>query len=366
MSLPSLQGTNYGNKDEVRRITSLPISSGLTPEQVEYIESVMLTSKARMGGKHLLYTQACAINEYLLAGGLFGPIGVGYGKTGISLMIANIAFTRLENPIKKILLLVPPRLEHQLLKVDLKTWREMTPLQYGVIDIIGKGAELRKRLARSGRQGLYIMSYSQLQIKDGEDRIHDINPGMIIADEAHNISGSKRSARSRRVFDYLRKYPKTETVFLSGTLSNKSIIEYHDAAKFSLKDNCFLPLNSSLTKEWVKCIDAQATKEGNFTLPSGSAALMRPLIEWYRQQTGIQVENTPVGYREAYNHRLMTCPGVHSTGDASIPTSLMICNTELRTHDFEDYPGFQTLKAHCKKVEDEMITPAGEDRKSVV
>jgi len=79
---------------EIQRIISLPVVDEVDQETIEAFCSDEVQGRYFEEGFRLFGTQVGAVLAYDLYGGGFFPIGVGWGKTLITLMIANRAYLR--------------------------------------------------------------------------------------------------------------------------------------------------------------------------------------------------------------------------------------------------------------------------------
>lgn len=341
---------------EIDRIVSLPIVDQVDDAVVEAFCKQEVQPEYYNDGFRLFPSQVGAVLAYDIHGGAFLPIGVGWGKTLISLMIANRAWERGES--KRSLLIVPSQVYSQLVKTDIPQARRWVGLNVPFKYMGGQTAKTRRRLAESGISGCYVMPYSLLSTKDAEETLNAIAPDLIILDEAHNVKNPK-AARTQR----LRRYMSAQQpalVALSGTITSKSIRDYHHLISVALKRTCPLPLSDSLATNWSYVLDPEKIGMGQGESGKhGKTGPLMPLVNWARQN--FPTEEIPVGvpgFRKAYKLRLTHTPGVVSTGDAEIGTSLTLRNEPVPYQDHED---FGKLKRLMQRVEDEWITPSGDE-----
>lgn len=348
----------YDNFSDIKRIVNLPIARELTDEECdaisqEYIEAKFYTND----GFRFFNTQANAIFEFRTAQGGFFPVGVGWGKTGISLACANIAYTEFGK--KVMMLLIPPTVKDQLKEIDEAFWRRRIVMQFPVYYLAGANSAKRKSLAKARKPGLYVMAYSQLSNKDAEDVLEMLRPECIIADEAHNIA-DRKSARSRRIYSYIERESPIFAA-MSGTITDKSPMEYAKLARYALKDNNFLPNSMVLAQEWATLIEAAATKEGDYTSATGRSAAIAPVVNWATRVTGKRYSFAPTGFRKAFQYRMATCPGVYSSGDSEIKSSLLISNIQSDRERLEAYPGYDQVLELQEQIEEFWKTPHGDE-----
>lgn len=339
---------------EVTRICSLVAAPALkkgTKEFEQFCRCHILAS-AYESGWRFFEPQANAIFTFERSQGLFCPIGVGWGKTLITLACASIAFR--ERRAHKILLVVPSAVYPQLMQRDINWARTKIPLTMPIYGIGGKGADARKMVVSGHRRGLYVMPYSYLSTKDSVDLLQQIDAGLLLLDEAHNVK-SRKAARTRRLFDWIEER-RPEIVALSGTMTSKSIMDYHHLIRACLREGTPLPLSVQQAGEWSSVIDSGAPAAQALT---GNPIL--PLVEWARKihPDLKELQRADVtGFRTAYRIRLVTSPGVVATGDNEIGTSLMIQNIPSR---LPEAAGERLLAKLLDDIEDLWVTPNGDE-----
>ena len=334
---------------EIERIIGIPIEEMLTPEECEEISRLEVQGSYFDEGFRLLSTQCAGIYAYDKVGGLLANIGVGRGKTLISLMIADRALH--DYGIDKSILLVPPQVYPQLTVRDIPWARRRVGLRVPFILLGGRSRTDRERLAKSGKKGCYIMPYSLLSTRDTDLLLNTIKPGCVILDEAHNVK-NPRAARTRRLMRYLTAH-SPQVCAMSGTLTRRSIRDYGHLMAFALRDGSPLPLEPNMIDQWAAALDADADPGEAQTGP------MRPLIFWFRSHWPDEDLPTHVaGYRKAYQRRLITAPGVVSTGDADIGVSLIVENLPA---SYQEHEGYDELKRLIDQVEELWKTPSGDE-----
>lgn len=335
---------------EIQRIIDLPIEkTQFSDAEVEAISRANMLATAFAAGKRLLEPQARAITAYDKMGGGFFPIGVGWGKTGISVMIAERAWKK---GIGTIVLQVPPNVSSQLVTRDIGWWRQVVPISVPFHDLSGKSKAQRSRMAASGRKGCYILPYSLLSTEDSVELLEQIKPGLVICDEGHNLKNFS-AARTRRLMGYVVRH-SPEMVVASGTITDKGIEDYHHLITAALGDQSPLPLSRMLAMQWGVVLNSGA-------MPSDKqAGELVPLIEWARKH--FPNEDLPPivsGFRRAFRLRLTTAPGVVATGDQEIGVSLTLANAPIEKP--ERWAGYDELMGLIGLIEDEYVTPNGDE-----
>ena len=337
---------------EIQRIVGLPIVELPTKEVVEAFCREEVQARYYDDGFRLFDTQVGAVLAWDLYNGLFAPIGVGWGKTLITLMIANRAFT--ERRSQRSILLVPPQVYLQLTQQDIAWARKRVGLRVPFILMGGRNLESRRVTAQSGKKGCYILPYSYLSTKDAEDILNGIKPDLLILDEAHNVK-NESAARTKRLSRYMAAN-QPRLVALSGTITAKSINDYHHLLAHALRENCPLPLDPALASNWSFVLDANADPSDAQVGP------ITPLLTWSRKN--FPNEKLPAGvpgFRKAYKLRLNHTPGVVATGDNEIGCSLYISNSPVPAKEYGNSPEFEQLEKYMQDVEELWRTPSGDE-----
>lgn len=181
--------------DEFRRVQGIP----RRPLGADPAFTLALSERLRRIGSTatLLPIQAEALYEAHATRGLFGAIGVGGGKTLISLLAPTVLGAR------RPLLLVPAKLRE-------KTLREQRALS--------RDWSISKHLR--------IESYERLSRETAAQEILRYRPDLIVLDEAHKAK-STRAAVTRRLSRYLSGAgAECMVVALSGTITKRSLRDY--------------------------------------------------------------------------------------------------------------------------------------------
>lgn len=330
---------------EINRVLSLPIKAELTDEFHDRFSKATLLPSAEFSS--LLKTQSAAIIAYLMLGGLFGYIGVGKGKALISFACASAAYRK---GLRKILLLVPPKLVTQTVDKVLPELRRQISINFPVHVIAGKSKAQRQKICQYD-SGVFIMAWSQLSITDTDELLTKIAPQLIIADEAHNLS-NKSSSRFKRVNRYMVQNQETEFVALSGTMGKKSLKDYYHLMKWALKDNCPMPESLRELENWCTVLD---TTFNEYT----SDMTLEPMRLWAQRNSKESIDRNISGFRKSYNYRLATTQGVvFAVGNDDLGTSIMFSNEPATVP--EDYPGMQELLKLRKDLHDLDKSPSGD------
>jgi hypothetical protein len=344
---------HMGKYAEIGRIINMPIVREMTDRELEAYNKQNLKEKAFDLGWRLFPVQAEALAAYELENGLFGPIPVGFGKTLLTLMIGEKGW---QKGFRKILLLVPPEVLSQLVDADIRWAKKRTRLSYPIHVLGGKTLKQRRKLASSGRRGVYIMPYSLLSTQDTIQNLKDIAPELIICDEAHLLA-NKSAARTRRLMKYVEQN-SPEGVAISGTITGKSVRDYYHLIKWCLGEGSPMPNSMHLANEWSQILDAEAMNKVYLT-PQDMEPIT-PVIEWARTNYPDEEFTADVaGARRAYQKRFASCPGVVISKNASIGTSLVLANQPV-SH-FRECDGWEEVERLGKQVTDDWVTPNGDE-----
>ena len=339
---------------EIQRICGLPVCELPTPEEVEAVSRDVVQADHFERGYRLHREQAGAILAFDLYDGLFAPIGVGRGKTFVSLLIADRAFRRGES--KRSLLIVPPNVLPQLVRTDVPAARRIFGLRVPIVVLAGRDSVGRRSAASSDKRGLYVSTYTLLSTRDAEEVLAAVAPDLVILDEAHRVK-RRSAARTRRLLRLLERV-QARVVALSGTITSKSIVDYHHLISHALGDGSPLPLEEALVGAWAELLDATAGEDPG----SSRTGPIRPLLEW--ASDAFPLEEIPKGlpgFRAAFRLRLNSAPGVVASGDAELGTSLLVRNVPVA--DPEGVDGHAEVVRLSKRVEDLWIDPSGDEIK---
>ena len=238
--------------------------------------------RAKGGTMELRSIQSAALLEASLANGLFGPIGVGFGKTLITLLMPEAMDS------ERTVLLVPPQLRDQLA-------REIEEVY---------GPHFNLPLDRIAR----IVAYSELSLAKNTDLLDQLEPDLIIADECHNLRRST-SARTKRFLRYMRDNPHCRFVGLSGTVTTRSILDYAHLLELALRKSSPLPNGYKELQDWAGALDVEPQRRVQ-------EGVLRQLCE--------EGENVRQGFRR----RLVQTQGVVATEESAIGNSLIVANVQ--------------------------------------
>jgi hypothetical protein len=302
------RGVPVSKSDDLVRIAALPRRQPLDLESIEakaMVEYVMakyskpnnackcaqIDRQVALGNrtciKKLLPIQAWALYEIGIVKGLVGNIVVGGGKTLISIM-STLA---LDEPLT--LLLVPPNLIDQLI-IDYQLIDQHFKVPSIIVHMAGN-KDWRRLVPHTPI--LHVLPYSLLQGKNNSDWIERLAPKAIISDEADSLAdlGSARTKRILRYFTGTEKMTdeqraersRTKFCCWTGTLADKSIVEFSHLSAFALKDKSPLPLDQNTVMEWSRCVDAVPNP-----CPAGALQMLCNPGEDVREAFGRRIRET--------------------------------------------------------------------------
>lgn len=350
---------NPSHYPEIQRILALPVSPPMGDREAEEFSRQRILAQAYLEGFRLFPVQAQAVRDFEQMGGLLAPIGVGWGKTLVTLMIAESAYRQ---QIKKSILFVPPQVYPQLVNRDIGWARHRIPLSVPFTYLGKCSSSVRMQRVRTGRLGCYVMPYSLLSSKDAEDLLAEIWPDLLIFDEAHLVK-NQTSARTRRILRFMRSR-KPRVAALSGTITSKSIMDYHHLLVAALQDQAPIPVPTAMATEWGSVVDAMGGL--------GNERVMLPLVEWSRRNfPSVVLSWDRSGFRSAYRMRLNSAPGVVATSDAELGVSLTLANRPAVSPPEKGYLGYLEMAqvdeglakvaSLMSQVESEWLTPDGDE-----
>lgn len=292
---------------DIKRVLDLPIET--PPEYCSDIQRRVHKSSGTWKLRPVQYQALWTLRENQ---GLLGNIGVGHGKT----LIACLAGTVLRK--SRVVVLIPASLrltfECELLSY-MDHFNVVTPT---------------------------IVHLEELGLKSRANLLEDLNPEVLVIDEAHYLKNPK-SARTRRVLRFVQK-SRPVVVAMSGTLTSRSLWDFAHLAEMALGERAPVPLSWGNLTSWALCVDAKP-RPGEY--PMGSDwQRVRPLCEAY----GAPCDRE--GARTAFQSRLTSAPGVLSTEGGSFQGGLEI-------HSIWPSSVPSSIRRHLKDLEDKWELPDG-------
>lgn len=227
------------------------------------------------------------------AGGLVASIAVGGGKTLLSLLLPTAM------DAKRPLLLIPASRRDGLINEAVKYDRHF---DYD--------------------DNIEVWSYTELSRKDGHERLFDLQPDLIIADEAHKLR-DRSTGRTKRVLRYFKAHPDTAFCAMSGTLTSTGIDDYYHLVELALQDANPIPRSYSRRGSWAAVIDVNER-----VWPSAREwRELQPLVDQYGDGTDLlagDFQTRKKAAREAFFTRFEATPGVVMTQTSSCAASILI------------------------------------------
>lgn len=217
---------------EMGRIMQLP-RSAFTPDTVldEVVEYWTQRTRTPYGDWRLRPVQALALQEAYENQGLVGAIGVGFGKTLITLLLHH-AFPHIDPA--RVMLFLPASMKKSLAKAA----HQLYPL-----------FKINTQLT--------IASYAEIQDTDrGPELFRKHSPELVIFDEAHYLK-TATSTRTGRVLMYADEAPDAKFAVLSGTLFGHSIKNAAHLCDLVLRENSPLPRIYSPLEDMAACVDLE-------------------------------------------------------------------------------------------------------------
>lgn len=288
---------------EFRRVEDLPRREWESYDMATLLDSCHKEFRAPGGEMSLWPQQAAALYDAWLNQGLLGQIGVGGGKSLISFLVPHVL------QVQRPMLLVPASLRDKALNEDLPMLSKHWYLP----------------------SGLMIYGYEELSLEKNSEMLHRLQPDALILDECHRVK-DKKSARTRRIIRYLRDHPATKVVALSGTISNRSIMDYHHLAVWALKDRAPLPIPHNEAMLWALLLDEGVRDD------------MRPDLGAFARFCSAGEHP-----REGYRRRVAQTSGVVVTQNQNVSASL-----NIRTFSI---PVPSVMDKHIEKLRDEWELP---------
>lgn len=251
-------------------------------------------------------TQAWALYELGMVGGLLGPIGVGHGKTILDI-IATLAIMPTDEPNPgryECVLLIPPNLVGQLIteyQLVGEHFRTPSLAVHGRDETFDQGP---------GVPILHVIPYSRLQRPESTVLLKKIKPRAIIADEAHYLR-NRDAVRTHRVMAYFKENPETRFAGWTGTITDSSVTDYAHLSALALRYTSPLPLKVEVVKEWGSALDPKSD------WPADAGALEDGLIRTACLLPGEHIQ-------KGFHRRLVETEGVVATRSSAIAAELRL------------------------------------------
>jgi hypothetical protein len=245
------------------------------------------------GPVRLWPAQSAALLEAERGWGLFGPMGVGSGKSLVTLLLPDVLNA------KQAVLLVPAALRNQLLTRDMEAYGRHFHLPVDRIKVV---------------------AYTELSSAKTAEVLEEHKPDLIIADEAHSLAHAQ-AARTKRFVRYMREHPDTRFCALSGTITRRSLRDYSHLCEIALRAGSPVPGNWSDLNDWADALDP---------IPNPlSPGALKVFAEGDVRLAGGDPDAVRVAVREGYRRRLVETPGVVATSESWEGASLIVAALPL-------------------------------------
>lgn len=316
-------------RDLPRRVFDLESVPDLTPlyRIAEYCkEGCDLCAE---GPARLWPGQSAALLE-AEAGGLFGAIPVGEGKTLISLLLPDAMRARRAG------LLVPADVREQLVEVDIPQLSQhfrlpldrLEIISYTALSNLGADEVPEAELERWERSGWRRLENAKPE-KEGHVPIIERDPldllalDVVIADEGHALRHRKsgRTTRWERVW----RRDRHRFCVMSGTMTTDSVLDYAHLAEAALRQGCPLPISYREQMEWAEALDA------NVEEPRAPGALMELCTPEERAAVDSGALEPREAARAGFRRRLRETPGVLVVDSKDCGARLVVRKRTLQT-----------------------------------
>ena len=279
-------------------------------------------------GLGLRKPQSVTLYEAAAQNGALCPIGVGWGKTLLALLLPDAMQS------KRAVILVQPDLREQLIQVDIPLYGR----HYKIPAMID-GRTMRAVNTGFG-SGTIIVAYSQLSTAKSHDILDHLAPDLIISDECHNLR-HRSAARTKRFMRYMKAHPECRLVAMSGSMTTRSIKDFAHLSELALRNRSPVPGNFRELEDWAAALDVSPD-------PMHPGELIEAFCD--PSDTGSEWDRARSGFRR----RFVQTPGVIATDDGGAGMSLVI--QERKPPDTPD-----VVKKALKNLFDAWTTPDGEE-----
>ncbi len=311
--------------EELDRILALPrrdvnADPAFTAYLVEELTSIFSTPPGTCKGCELCgFTgtmrlrpiQAHALHDFGTRRGGFFPIGVGEGKTLITLLAP--AMVDAKNPM----LLLPAG----LIDKTIRDREKLTPHW-----------DMPKNLR--------LFSYEMLGLVQSACELDTYGPDVVLADEVQGFKNADAS-RTRRMLRRMASHPDTIFGGFSGTIMDRSVLEFAHILFWSLKGDSPIPIDENELSDWSFAIDEKVEERRRYR-PGALEKLVAPEDKDLPELTRI---------RRGFQRRLVETPGVvASTGSGER------VNCSIRVNAIT-YPMKPITDQHFARLRAELKTP---------
>jgi hypothetical protein len=244
-----------GDPDLVR-VRALVQSDPAPPELI----AALSTHLSRPGADvELRQKQTDALRDLFDLGGCVGSMPTGEGKTLVSLLAPTLLGA--ERPV----LILPANC------------RDKTRTEFA--EYLADGWHVRLPT---------LLSYSELSLQSRERKLLELQPDLIMldeADEARNIDGTGFGRRIRRALATLS--PRPRVAILSATLIGDDLLEYWELLLWALQDKAPVPLHKAAAERWASATNRVVKGELRRKEPGALDTLPGGFHAWLRSRRGV-------------------------------------------------------------------------------
>lgn len=351
---------------EVRRVCRLPVTRRLLPEEVDAVSRAEIDPRYYEGthprqprDRHgapvpvrFWRQQAEAILSFAAEGGGHFSLRVSGGKSWIACVCVKKAHSSPSQGgrgVARSLWIVPSNAYGKLLTVDLPRAREYFGFDVPVHGFGGLSPRRRLELARSGLRGAYLTTYSLLQRESAGEELASLSPQLVVGDEAHALCDESTHAAMKRRVRAMVERARPSCVWLSGTMSKRSMSDSLHLLTFALRERAPVPLDRIAAAHWASVIDSPEGARVSTDLLASLDELRQWALEQVREgrvdpaEVGGPLSPDADGIRRAYRVRRNTAPGVVAVAERNLGTTLAIRNLPpwRQAAEGEGFPAFE-------------------------
>ncbi len=284
--------------------------------------------------------QAWVLKELPLAGGIFGMISVGSGKSLCSILAPLAVDCR-----TAVLLAKPTQRIHY--KRHYLRAREHFKVPSMVFDDDGGTSSY----IIGGVPILHFIPYSLLSNPKSTLLLEQLKPGMVVADEWHLLA-NRASSRTLRFLRFMAKNGDVKLAGWSGSTIKKTIRDCSHLAAHSLGLKSPYPIKPDDVEAWASVIDPSPIPDRKSTTARallkafGTNQKLSPLFE-----VGLGGD---AGIREGHRNRVISTVGVVSTVSSSVT-----CSISIRERKAPPIP--DAVKKALAGIRQDAVRPDGEE-----
>jgi hypothetical protein len=269
-------------------------------------------------------TQRQALGALAVHRRLFGPIGVGHGKSWIAVLAGAALNAELAVILAPAATLPNLRREYARLRQHFRIPRTII--------------ESYERLSRPA-ESCYLT-----------DLIGPARRVVLVADEAHRLK-ARDSARTLRVARFLERHAdRVAFVALSGTLTTRSVNDFAHLARWALRGASPLPTRQQELDQWSQCLDVKGRP--SWADWQGISPLFAAAgLDVHATAGAARVETA----RRLFRELLDATPGVVATDEQSLGVSLELIAVEDGEVETPD-----VIQQALDRIEQEGADPSGE------